>query len=78
VTAPALNSKQFQTAATEEQIANFIAVGVPGTEMSAYSQDYAGPLTSEQIRAITVFIRTWEDEAPDRPDWRAPFESASG
>ena len=78
VSAPALNSKQFQQSAAEDQIANFIAVGVPGTAMSAYSQDYAGPLTSEQIRAITVFIRTWEDGAPDRPDWRAPFESAAG
>ena len=38
--------------------------------MSAYSQDFAGPLTSEQIKAITVYIRSWEQDAPDRPDWR--------
>ncbi len=72
VSAPALNSKQFLQAATNEQIQTFVAVGVPGTQMAAYSQDFAGPLTSEQIRAITVFLRTWEEDAPDRPDWRDP------
>jgi mono/diheme cytochrome c family protein len=71
-TAPALNSKQFLEAATDDQITTFVAVGVPGTAMSAYSQDFAGPLTSEQIRAITVYSRSWEDDAPDRPDWRNP------
>lgn len=69
---PALNSQQFLTAAGDEQIETFIAVGVPGTPMSAYSQDFAGPLTSEQIKAITVFLRSWEENAPDRPDWQNP------
>jgi len=73
VSAPALNSKQFLQSAGNEQIETFIAVGVPGTQMAAYSQDFAGPLTSEQIRAITVFLRTWEEDAPDREDWREPF-----
>jgi hypothetical protein len=40
--------------------------------MSAYSQDFAGPLTSEQIRAVTIYLRAWEDDAPDVPDWRDP------
>jgi len=70
--APALNSKQFLQAATDPQIETFIAVGVPGSQMSAYSQDFAGPFTSEQIRAVTVYIRTWEEAAPDVPDWREP------
>jgi hypothetical protein len=68
---PALNSKQFLQSATDAQTGTLIAVGIPGTQMSAYSQDFAGPLTSEQIRAIVLFMRTWEDDAPDRPDWRA-------
>jgi hypothetical protein len=38
--------------------------------MSAYSLDYGGPLTSEQIKALTTFVRSWEEDAPDRPDWR--------
>lgn len=72
LTAPALNSKQFLQSASDEQAELIIAVGVPGTQMSAYSQDFSGPLTSEQIQAITVFIRSWEEDAPDRPDWRDP------
>ena len=71
-TAPALNSMQFLQTATNEQSEQFIAVGVPGTQMAAYSQDFAGPLTSEQIRALVTFMRSWEDDAPDRPDWRDP------
>lgn len=67
---PALNSQQFMQAATDEQISQLIAVGVPGSQMSAYSQDFAGPLTSEQIKALTIYIRSWEEDAPDVPDWR--------
>lgn len=69
-TAPVLNSKQFLQAAGDDQIETFVAVGVPGTAMGAYSQDFAGPFTSEQIRAVTIFMRTWESDAPDVPDWR--------
>lgn len=67
---PALNSQQYLQAATDAQTEQIIAVGVPGSQMSAYSQDYAGPLTSEQIRALAVYIRSWEPDAPDLPDWR--------
>ena len=67
---PALNSQQFLQAATDQQTEQIIAVGVPGSQMSAYSQDYAGPLTSEQIRALAVYIRSWEEDAPDVPGWR--------
>jgi mono/diheme cytochrome c family protein len=68
---PALNSKQFLASATDDQAAQLIAVGIPGTQMSAYSQEFGGPLTSEQIRAITTFMRSWEETAPDVPEWRA-------
>lgn len=71
-TAPALNSQQFLQAAADDQTRNLVAVGVPGTQMSAYSQDFGGGLTSEQIKAISLFIRSWEEDAPDVPDWREP------
>lgn len=74
---PALNSKQFLQAANNEQIETFIAVGVPGSQMSAYSQDFAGPFTSEQIRAVTLYLRSWEEDAPDREDWREPVVDGS-
>lgn len=69
---PALNSEQFLQAANDEQIELLTAVGVPGSQMGAYSQDFGGPLTSEQVRAVVIYIRSWEEDAPDRPDWRDP------
>ena len=68
---PALNSVQFLQSATDDQARLLIAVGVPGSQMSAYSQDFGGPLTSEQIQATAAFIRSWESDAPDNPEWRA-------
>ena len=75
---PALNAKQFLTSATDEQISGLIAVGVPGSQMSAYSLDFGGPLTSEQIEAITTFVREWEETAPDFPNWRDPLGLLDG
>lgn len=79
-TAPALNSKEFLQAATDLQIEQFVSVGLPGTQMSAFSQDFAGPLTSAQIKAVATYIRSWEPDAPSNPDWRlgAPVEAAAG
>ena len=71
---PALNSKQFMQSATDEQMRTLIAVGIPGSQMSAYSLDYGGPLTSEQIRSVVAYIRSWESDAPDNPDWRAMID----
>lgn len=67
---PALNSQQFLTGADDDQISAIIAVGVPGSQMAAYSLDFGGVLTSEQIRALTTYLRSLEETAPDRPDWR--------
>ena len=71
--APALNAKQFLEAAADEQISALISVGVPGSQMSAYSLDFGGSLTQEQIEAITTYIRSWEETAPDFPNWRDPL-----
>lgn len=73
---PALNSQQFLQAASDDQTRLLIGVGVPGSQMGAYALDYGGPLTAEQIRALVVFIRSWEDDAPDRPDWRAMVDGS--
>lgn len=71
---PALNSQQFLQSATDDQIELLVSVGIPGSQMSAYSQDFSGPLTSEQIKALRVFMRSWEDTAPDNPEWRAMID----
>ncbi len=70
VDAPALNSVQFLTIASNDQIRAIVSAGIPGTEMSAYAQAFGGPLTQEQIVSVVACIRSWEDTAPDRPDWR--------
>lgn len=77
VTAPALNSKQFLQSATDDQMTLLISVGIPGSQMSAFSQDHGGPLTSEQIKAVVAHVRSWEDKAPDVPDWRTRPLAAS-
>ncbi len=71
-TAPALNSQQFLQSASDEQIQLLVSVGIPGSQMGAYSQDFGGPLTSEQIKAVAAFLRALEDDAPDFPTWRNP------
>ena len=75
---PSLNSKQFLEAANDAQIIGLVSVGVPGSQMGAYSQDFGGPLTLEQITAITTYLRSLEEGAPDNPDWRAVVEPANG
>ena len=77
-TAPALNSMQFLEAANDEQISALISVGVPGSQMSAYSLDFGGSLTLEQIEAITTYLRGLEETAPDFPEWRDPLGLLSG
>ena len=69
-TAPALNSQQFLTAASDAQIESLIAVGVPGSQMAAYSLDHGGPLTAEQIESLATYLRSLQEDAPDDPDWR--------
>lgn len=68
---PSLNSKQFLEAATDSQIISLVSVGVPGSQMGAYSIDFGGPLTLEQITGIATYLRSLEEDAPDNPDWRA-------
>ena len=70
---PALNSEQFLTSAEDAQITALIAVGVPGSQMAAYAIDYGGPLTSEQIQALTTYLRSLEETAPSIENWRDPL-----
>lgn len=71
--APALRSEQFLASATDTQIRQLVAVGIPGSQMSAYATELGGPLTDEQIEAIVVYLRSLEEGAPDLADWRFPL-----
>jgi len=72
VDAPALNSKEFLQNVSDEQIYRITSVGIPGSEMPAWWNEVGGPLTADQIKAITAYVRSWEKTAPSRPDWRNP------
>jgi mono/diheme cytochrome c family protein len=68
--APTLNSKEFLGSTEDNQIQLLISGGVSGSSMSAWSQDFGGSLTSEQIREIVTYLRSLEANAPSVPDWR--------
>jgi mono/diheme cytochrome c family protein len=72
VDAPALNSQEFLSSVSDQQVAGIIAGGIPGTEMPAWLADYGGPLTQQQIEALVAYIRSWQPSAPSVPDWRTP------
>ena len=73
--APAIGAKEFLESVEDRQISQITAVGVPGTEMVAYSNDYGGPMTSAEITAITTYLRSLEEEAPSMPGWRTPLDN---
>jgi mono/diheme cytochrome c family protein len=69
-TGPTLNAKEFLTTTSDAQIGLLVTGGVSGTSMSAWSLDYGGSLTDEQIRQLTTFLRSLEPNAPSIPGWR--------
>jgi mono/diheme cytochrome c family protein len=71
---PALNSQEFLTSADDTQIRTLISVGIPGSLMSAYALEFGGPLTAEEIDGLATYLRSWEEDAPENPDWRACCE----
>jgi len=72
--APAIAAKEFLESVDDIQITQLIALGVPGTEMIAYSNDLGGPLTSQEVTAITTYLRSLEEDAFSKPNWRTPLE----
>ncbi len=69
--APTLNSHQFLSTTSDDQIHALIAGGVPGSEMQPWSLDFAGTLTTEQINQLVTYLRSLEPNAPSVPDWRS-------
>jgi len=60
-----LNNKQLLKNTFDEVFFSIIRSGVPSTQMPAWSVDFGGPLTDEDIRAVVDFVRAWEDTAPE-------------
>jgi cbb3-type cytochrome c oxidase subunit III len=70
---PALNSEQFLGSVTDLQMHQLISTGVPGTLMVAYSADFGGSFTQQQISAVVQYLRAFEETAPDFPQWHSPL-----
>jgi mono/diheme cytochrome c family protein len=68
--APTLNSTQFLKNTTDDQIFALVSGGVSGTEMPAWSLDYGGTLTGEQVRQVITYLRSLEPHAPSVTGWR--------
>jgi len=68
--APTLNSKQFLKTTSDDQIFALVSGGVSGTAMPAWSLDYGGTLSDEQIRQVVTYLRSLEPRAPSIPTWR--------
>lgn len=68
--APTLNAKEFLKSASDAQIKNLVAGGVSGTDMPAWSLDYGGTLTEQQVQQVTTYMRSLEPNAPSVPGWR--------
>lgn len=70
---PAVGARNFLEAVDDEQISQLIALGIPGTEMVAYSIDWGGPMTSEEIEATTAYLRSLEEDSESNPNWQTPL-----
>lgn len=61
----ALNDKNLLKNTLDAIFYSVIRSGVPSTQMPAWSVDFGGPLTDEDIRDVVAFIRAWEPTAPE-------------
>jgi mono/diheme cytochrome c family protein len=73
---PTLNSSQFLKNTTDDQIFALVSGGVSGTEMPAWSLDYGGTFTAEQVRQVITYLRSLEPRAPSIPAWRQSAKAA--
>ena len=69
-TAPTLNSREFLKSTTDDQIFALVSGGVSGTEMPAWSLDYGGTMTAEQVRQLVTYLRSLQPNAPSISSWR--------
>jgi mono/diheme cytochrome c family protein len=61
----ALNNKTLLKNTFDDVLFSVVRSGVPSTQMPAWSVDFGGPLTDEDIRSVVAFIRAWEPTAPE-------------
>ncbi len=62
---PALNNRQVLKGTLDSVFFAVIRSGVPGTQMPAWSVEFGGPLTDEEVRDVVALLRSWEPTAPE-------------
>lgn len=62
---PALNNKQVLDNTPDNVFFSVVRSGVPNTQMPAWSVEYGGPLTDEDVRDIVALLRSWQPTAPE-------------
>jgi mono/diheme cytochrome c family protein len=62
---PALNNRTVLKNTLDSVFFSVIRSGVPSTQMPAWSVNFGGPLTDEDVRDVVAFIRAWEPTAPE-------------
>lgn len=60
-----LNDRNLLKNTLDSVFFSIIRSGVPNTQMPAWSVDYGGPLTDEDVKDVVAFIRAWEPTAPE-------------
>lgn len=62
--APALRSKSFLDAASDEMLTETIVEGRPGTDMKPWGTSHGGPFGPNEVEGLVAFIRSWQATAP--------------
>ncbi|NIS79019.1 MAG: c-type cytochrome [Anaerolineales bacterium] len=57
---PALNTRDLLENVSDDQLANLVRTGIPGTSMPAWSQAFGGPFTDEEVRQVVAYMGSWE------------------
>ena len=71
---PALNSKEFLSTISDDQMHRIISAGITSTSMPSWLVDFGGQLTDQQIAEVVAYIRSWQPTALSCPAWRAPVK----
>lgn len=70
---PAVGSRDYLESVDNDQLTQLIALGVPGTEMAAFSIAEGGETTSREIESVTAYLRSLEENAESNPMWQTPL-----
>ena len=72
----ALNNRELLKNTLDDVFFSIVRSGVPSTQMPAWSVDFGGPLTDEDVKDVVAFIRAWEPTAPTiEPELFTPDET---